>query len=172
MESKPLTVFEIKKEFYDLANLMVDDLVVDETTGEILEDNTELLQGMLAELEATKEEKLTNIEYIKRDLKIRQEALKAEARRIAEKAKSLENNQKRLLELQDFLLGGEKLKGDKFTFFYGSSESLDIVDESAVPADYVSFVPKVDKTALKKDVKNGLEIEGITINKKISLRVR
>lgn len=168
-----MTVFDIKKEYHELQELMLsDELVVNQETGEVIEDNTELLKSLMDELEDTKQEKLDNIEYIKRTLKVSQEALKAEAKRLSERAKSLENNQKRLLDLQDFLLSGEKFKSDKFTFFYGSSEALEIVDESLVPPDYIAYTPKIDKTNLKKAVKSGLEVDGITLKKNISLRVR
>lgn len=168
------TVFEIKQEFHGLLALMAsDEIVVDEETGEVIEDNTEILHELMAEIEANKAEKLENIEYIKKQLKVTQDALKIEARRISERAKSLENNQKKLLELQDFLLSGEKLKTDKFTFFYASSESLDIEDESVIPAEFVRFELKIDKTSLKKEVKAGrVEVDGISLKTKIGLRVR
>ena len=167
-----MTVFDIKKEYFELYELMSkDEYEVNEDTGEVT-DNTELIKNLMDGLDAERDEKLENIEYIKRELKIRQQALKDEAKRLSERAKSLENNQKQLLELQDFLLGGEKLKTDKFTFFYGSSEKLEIEDESKVPSDYIAYTPKIDNTNLKKAVKDGLEVEGITLKTTISLRVR
>jgi len=167
------TVFDIKSDYYNLMELMENDAFeVDEDTGEVLQDNTELLKEMMQELNDTKAEKLENIEYIKKQLKIKQQALKDEAKRLSERAKSLELNQKKLTNLQDFLLGGEKLKTDKFTFYYGSSEALEIEDESLVPADYIVYKPSINKTELKKAVKRGdVNIDGIKLEKNISLRV-
>ena len=172
--SKLPTVFDIKQEFYKLQELLErDEFVVDEETGEVLEDNTELLKELASEIEATRDEKLENIEYLKRDFKLKQQALKDEAKRLSERAKSFELAQKKLLDLQDFLLAGEKLKTDKFTFYYGSSEALEIEDESAVPPDFITFIPKIDKTNLKKAVKSGgVAVDGIKIVKNIGLRVR
>ena len=166
-------VYGIKQEYFELYEMMSkDEYVINEETGEVLEDNTELLKELLAGLDGLKAEKLDNIEYIKRELKASQEALKTEAKRLSERAKALENNQKKLLDLQDFLLSGEKVKTDKFTFFYGSSEALSIEDESVVPSDFISFEPKIDKTGLKKAVKDGLELDGVSLKTNINLRVR
>lgn len=172
-----MKVYDIKKEYTELQELMEkDEYVYDSETGELLEDNSQLLKELSENLQSSKEEKLDNIEYIKKELKIAQQALKDEGKRLSERAKMMENNQKRLLDLQDYLLAGEKIKTDKFTFFYGSSQSLIIEDESEVPERFISFIPKIDKTALKTAIKNGDviadEFDFIKLQTKISLRVK
>jgi len=127
----------------------------------------------MQELNDTKAEKLDNIQYIKKQLMLTQNALKDESKRLSERAKSLELNQKKLTDLQDYLLSGEKLKTDKFTFYYGANEVLEVEDDSLVPPDFIKYKPTIDKTELKKAVKRGdVEVDGIKINKTISLRVR
>jgi len=167
-----MRTFDIQKEFYALMELMENDSYdVDQVTGEVI-DNSLLLQELMSELQVAKNDKLDNIEYIKRELQISIDALKAETKRLSERAKMYERNQDKLTELQDFLLSGEKCKTEKFTFFYAKSESLEIQDESAVPAEYIAFTPKIDKANLKKAVQNGLFIDGIVIKEKIGVRVR
>lgn len=167
-----MKTYDIKSEFFDIYEMMENSVISDSETGEVTEDNTELLKEMLAELKNNRGEKLDNIEYIKRELKLSEEALKQESTRLRERAKMFENNIKKLADLQDFLLAGDKEKTDKFTYFYGKSESLEITDESKVPDTYISFEPKIDRTGLKSSVKGGLVIDGIIIKEKISLRVR
>lgn len=169
-----MKVYDIKDEFFKLKEMMENDsLIYDEETGEVLEDNSEVLQELLNELEASRDEKVENIIYIHKELDVAKKALEDEAKRLNERAKMLENNQKRLKGLIDYLLGGEKIKTDKFTVFYGSSESVEIEDESAIPPEYLAIKTMPDKKALKDAIKNkGVELPGVKLEKKISVRWR
>ena len=82
--------------------------------------------------------------------------------------------QESLKQLLDFLLGGEKLKTDRFTFSYRSSQSVNIIDESLVPAEYLNvketFTP--DKKRIKEALANFDEVAGCEIVVKTSLGVK
>lgn len=168
------STYDIKSEFLALQELMEnDELLIDSNTGEVIEDNTELLQSLLNDLESDKEEKADSIIYIAKEYKAKEDMLSAEIKRLQERKSMMVRNQDRLKNLLDYLLAGEKLKTSKFTIFYAKSEALEIIDESLVPSSYIAFTPKIDKTSLKKSVKNGeVEIDGISLKETIGIRWR
>ncbi len=71
--------------------------------------------------------------------------------------------------------GIAKLKTAKATFYFATSESLtisDSVDISKLPNEYIQVEHKADKRALKEAIKNGVIIDGVTINENETLRIR
>ncbi len=165
-----LTTFGILDEF-QVINDMSNEIEYDEESGEVI-DNSEIIKELLNELTNSKEDKLDNIEYIKRDFKMREDALQAEIKRLTERKNSMKLKQEQLAKLQEYLLGDEKVKTDKFTFFYGTTKSVDIEDESAIPETYLKVEFKVNKTEIAKALKAGGAIDGAKLIEKTSLRVR
>lgn len=166
-----MKVFDIKEELFTLQELMLAEYEVNEETGEVT-DNTELLKVLASGLEVELSDKAEAIIYTAKEFKASEALLGEEIKRLQERKKMMQRKQDQLKDLLDYLLGGKKIKTEKFTVYYGKSESLDIVQEDKVPSEFISFTPKVDKTALKKAVKDGLEIEGINLNTNISVRWR
>jgi len=165
-----LTTFGILEEFkaiWDLTN----DIEFDEDTGEVI-DNTEVIKTLMEDLESDKEAKLNNIEYIKREFKARGESLQSEIKRLTERKGAMNKKEEQLTKLQGFLLNGEKCKTDKFTFFYGTSQSVEIEDETLIPEAYLKVEFKVNKTEIAKALKGGGAIDGAKMIEKTSLRVR
>ena len=170
--TKIMRTFEIKQEMFDLEEMMLTEYDVNEETGEII-DNTEELKALADGLKGVISDKADAIIYISKEFKMSEDALSAEIKRLQERKSMMKRKQDQLKDLLDYLLGGEKLKTEKFTIFYGKSESLEIEDESAVPADYIAFTPKINKTELKKDVKSGaVEVDGIKLHTNVSVRWR
>ncbi len=164
------TTFSILAEFKAI-NELTNEVEYDEETGEVI-DNTETIKTLLDELNNSKEEKLDNIEYVKREFKMRETALQDEIKRLQERKASMASKQEQLKNLQEFLMNGEKVKTDKFTFSYGTTKSVDITDESAIPEAYLKVEFKVNKTELAKVLKAGGAVDGAELVEKTSLRVR
>ena len=169
-----MKVYEIREEFKELQELIEQPLEIDQETGEILEDNTELIQQLLSELEATKEQKADSICGLIAENKMYETQLKAEAKRLLERAKMFANTQERLKNLLNFLLSGEKLKTSHFTISYRTSTRVKIVDEAKIPADYiiVEEIFKIDKKAIGAKLKEFETIEGaeLEINNNILIK--
>jgi len=165
-----LTTFGILDEFNALFELMAQE-EFDEDTGELI-DNSETAKQLLEEMESKRDEKLDNIEYIKREFKMREDALQEEIKRLTERKHSFSKKQEHLKSLQDFLLQGEKLKTDKFTFFYGSSKAVEIEDENLIPSEYIVTSFSINKSELSKVLKAGGDVAGASIKETTSLRVR
>jgi hypothetical protein len=100
--------------------------------------------------------------------------LTKEIARLTKKKKS----QQALVErLKGTLVDSVTLMGEYSTGFYSvgvrTSQAVNILDESKLPAEYVTTEEKtkVDKTAIKRDIKAGTVIDGAEIleNKSLSL---
>lgn len=163
-----MTTFEIKQEYQALTELLENEF--DPETGEFV-DVESILKEEIEKLNDEKESKLENIEYLKRDFKAKSVSLKDEIKRLQARAKSFERQVENLTKLQIFLLNGEKLKTDKFTFSFRKSKAVEIENENIIPDDFKVISYRVDKTKLKKVLENEV-IPGAKIVEKKSLSVR
>lgn len=103
------------------------------------------------------------------------------ASQIDEEVKRLQAIKKRATRLNDNLksrlLDAVKLYGDYETEFnkFGTrkSESIEVENVNALPDKFktVKVVEAADKKALKDAIKSGEEIEGVTLNKNINLKI-
>lgn len=167
-----MKTYDIKSEFFAIQELL-ENAEVNEETGEVI-DNTEAIQALLSEIEAERDIKADNIAYLIKEAKDTEDALKAEIDRLTERKKMFIRQQDKLKQLLDFLLGGEKLKTDKFTFSYRSSQSVEIVDFDMIPAEYLNvketFTP--DKKRIKEALADFNDVAGakLVVNKTLSVR--
>ena len=164
------STFDILSEFRAIEEL-TNDVEINEETGEIV-DNTAILKELMDKLQSDKDTKLDNVEYIKRDFKLKENGLSDEIKRLTERRNSMRKKQEFLSSLQDYLLDGEKCKTDKFTFFYGSSTSTEIEDEDELPEEYINIEYKVNKAEITKVLRGGGAVAGAKLIEKTSLRVR
>lgn len=164
-----MKTYEIKSEIYELTKLLETE-EFDPETGELI-DNSEALAELSEEINMLKEEKCDNIAYLIKEYSDTEVSISAEIKRLQDRKKTAANAQAKLKELIDFLLSGEKVKTDRFTFFYAKTKSTVIDDESAIPSDYWKYEPKLDKSALNAALKTG-EIPGAHVEEKISLRIK
>lgn len=162
--------YDIAKEFEALEELMAN-VEFDPETGEEI-DNSEALIELSASLKGELDHKLDNIEYLKRERKDKVNGLKDEIKRLQDRVKMFEGEVAKLVNLQNFLLGGEKEKTDKFTFFYKTTESVHVTNEDALDKKYIVTSTKPDKAEIKKALKAGEEIAGAELEEKSSLSVR
>lgn len=165
-----MKTYDIAKE-YEALNELLNTVEFDEETGEEIDNSAELI-SLTQELKGELYEKLNNIEYLKRDRKDTIDGLSIEIKRLQDRKKMFEREVLKLSDLQNFLLHGENLKTDKFTFYYRKSESVAVTDENAISEQYMKVEFKVDKTALKKALKSGESIDGAILEEKTTLAIR
>ena len=168
-----MKTFDILSEYYTLMELIEEAENNPEynfETGEIIPVE-EILKDEIERLQGEKVTKLENIEYLKRDNKSKIEALSEEIKRLQARKKSFEKANENLAKLQDYLLQGEKLKTDKFTFSYRKSKAVEIINEDLIPDEYKKIEYKVDKMKLKKILEKE-KIQGAELIEKKSLSVR
>jgi hypothetical protein len=172
-----MRLFEIATEFRELRDLVENDLEFDEETGEVI-DNQEVLVALFGELQLSLSDKLDNAAYVIDELLNGAAGLKAEAKRLNERARHYENNAEKLKALMAFALtesGEPKLKTDKHTFSFRKSEQVEI-DELVTPDDfdrrYIRIKREFDKTKIKKALKDGEEIEGAALVEKQNFQIK
>ena len=166
-----LNTFEILQEIRALEDLLNE---VNPETGEFI-NNEDVIKDYITNLQASKENKLNNIEDLKLELKAQSEALKQKEEKLYAKRKSIESNVERLKDLQVMLLQGEKLKTDEYTFSFRNSKSV-VVPSEVNPRLEIFTKTKIewDKVAIKKELEKGIDYSeyGIYLEDKKSLSVR
>ena len=122
------------------------------------------------------EEKIKNVCYVIKQLEADAKMLKEEKDKLAAKQQTAENGAKRLrAKLLDFMniTNSKKAKVDIFTLNVVETKSVNITDESKIPAIFlIEQPPKIDKTAIKKAIAEGETVAGaeIQINEGVRLK--
>ena len=153
-----MKLYEINQEILDC---------IDMETGEIADPER------LKQLQIDRHEKLRNIGFVYLNAM-------ADAKAYEEQEKKFTARKKAAKATADWAkatlareLNGEKMKEAEFTVSYRKSEVVEIADLNAVPDEFlVPQPPKVDKVGLKKAVKGGAVIDGVTIAEKKNIQIR
>ncbi len=152
------TLYEINQEILNC---------VDFETGEIIDVDK------LGELQLAFDVKVENIALWIKNLLSDVEAIKAEKMKLAERQKACENKAKSLKEYLNTYLGGQKFKTPKVSISYRKSEAVEVTDISKIDKEYLKIVePEVDKTKVKKALKEGETIEGVTLVQNQNMQIK
>lgn len=144
-------------------------LEIDEETGEIL--NPQVLHQV--EGEATT--KIENTALFVRELVQEQEVLKAEAKRMLDRAKSLGKKEAYLKNLIQTVLEHSfngKLKTSRLTCYVRQSSSVAIDNLELLPQETLKIKYEPDKTAIKQLLDQGLDVPGAYLCENQSLVIR
>ena len=167
-----MNTYEIQQEFYAIQSI-IENEEFDEVTGELI-DNSEVIKELLAEITESRDSKADNIAYLIKSANDAELSLKAEIDRLNARKSMFIRQQESLKQLLDFLLSGDKLKTDRFTFSYRSSQSVNIIDADLIPAEYLTvketFTP--NKKLIKEALSDFNEVPGAEIVVKKSLGVK
>lgn len=152
-----MNLFEISQEIMTCVN----------EDGEIIDD--EKLEALTME----RNSKIENISLWVKNLRAEAEALKAEEKAFAERRKAAENKANSLTDYLTRYLDGQKFETAKVKLSFRKSEFLDIAEGAVIPEEYLKYKePEVDKTLLKKCIKVGLEIPGVTLCERQNLQIK
>lgn len=141
---------------YEIDSAILD--CVDAETGEIFD------MDKFDELSLTRDAKVENICLWIKNLKAEAEALKAEKDAFAARQKAAENKMESLKRYISGYLEGTSFESAKVKVSFRKSESLEILEDAVIPDEYLKFKePEVNKTDLKKAIKEGLQLPGVSI---------
>lgn len=145
---------------------------------ELLE-NEEVDQEVLKEsLDQVKEDinsKVENTALVIKSIDADIKTLDEEIKRLTARKKALERNVSNLKAclLDNMNLSGiNKVKGKLITTSIRKSESVNIIDEKAIPSDFKKIEYKISKTDIKNAIKGGMDVLGaeLKINESINMR--
>ena len=119
------------------------------------------------------DEKLEDYIYVIKQYEADNVAIKTEIDRLkANKEKNDKAIERMKKAVVDFMnaTGQKKANAGTFKLSLRKSESTVITDETKIPSEYlVPQPPKVDKAAIKKAIKNGINVDGAVIEIKVSV---
>ena len=111
-------------------------------------------------------EKLEAYIHVQKELENEIAGFDTEIKRMTERKKTLESRVERLKAAQVQFMqatGQKSANAGTFRLTLRESKSVDIVDESAIPAEYITVIPssaRPDKKAMLAALKDGKEISG------------
>lgn len=140
-----------------------------------LDDGT--LKDTLDSIEEVFDEKVENIAKSIKEIEGQADMVKAEKDRLTKREKTMRNNAKSMkiyIQEQMEAIGKRKVQGELLTVaIQKNAPSVRIESEQYIPEGF--YVPqplKLDKTQLKDELKNGLEIAGVELVQTESVRIR
>jgi len=143
---------------------------------EMVEDDatlTEYLENVQMQLQ----EKAQNVVMFQQSILRSTEAIDNEIKRLSELKKHRINAANRLKEYIKWAMeknGIEKIETDLFKLTFLKSETVEVVDESIVPEEFIAvkLIKQVDKLAIKKALKTGISIPGVAISSHQNLQIK
>lgn len=137
------------------------------------EDGNVIDAELKAYLEEYRDEAIEGIAMGIKEAKAEADAIKAEEKALAQRRKVRENKASGLTKYLSDYLAGRKFSTPKVAISYRKSEAVEIADLNAVPDEFLApQPPKVDKVGLKKAVKGGAVIDGVTIVEKQNILIK
>ena len=138
-----------------------------EETGEITDEAQALMERVDA-LQISRDKKIEGAAFLRREALDNSEIIGNEIKRLQSLKKAQDNRADNLLKYITGALGGEKFKSPFVSISYRNTESVDVSDIDALPEQYVRVKKEANKTDLKKALKAGEEIEGVTLQSNTS----
>lgn len=160
------SIYELNKDYEELSAM----LEAAETPEEI-----EAIQNTLEMLDLSIEEKIENTAKYMVNVEADIQGIKAEIDRLNKVKKSKESTIETLKNNIEYSMqqkGIEKLEVGTFKAGYRKSESVEIINLDVIPADFTKVEIKADKTAIKKALKAGEEINGVHIQTNMNFYIK
>ena len=142
---------------------------LDEETGEIVD------LERLSELKMEREKKISNVACWIKGLKAKAEALKIEKQNLAKRQQACENKVESLKRWLAIALNGAKYKDSKCSVGYHKSTSVNFginFDFNTLPEDLKKVTVEPKKNEIKQAIKDGLQIDGVTLEESNNIIVQ
>lgn len=150
---------------YEIDSAIMD--CVDVETGEIFDE------AKFEELKLTRDAKIENVCLWIKNLKAEAEALKQEKDAFAQRQKATENKMESLKRYISGYLEGTPFNSAKVQVSFRKSEALEISEGAVIPDEFLRFKePEVNKTELKKALKQGQHFDGVSIVENQNIQIK
>lgn len=162
-----MTLYEIN----DKINHFFDSLEIDEETGEVLTDLSEL-----DALQIAHDEKIDNIACFVKNIEAECEAIKKEEANLAKRRKTKENLVNRLKDMLKYDLNGNKFESARCKISFRKSTSVE-VNEDEFLKYHKNICTKIEsykysKSDLKKMVQSGEKLHGVKLVENKNIQVK
>ena len=169
-----MSLYDIDRKIAELLENGYNEECIDAETGEFLEDKVEEL---LAQYECDRATKIENIVLYIKNLNAEAEAIKQEEKNLENRRKQKE---KRVESLKGWLTNSlirndeTKFESPKCSLSFRKSVKVIIADEKSLPVGYLKQKVEysADKTKIKKDLQNGIEIMGARLEENQNLQIK
>lgn len=164
------TLYEINKDLYQL---LENDMVVDEETGEILFEESDIDNLLLS-----RDQKLENTGCYIKNLLSDIDQLKAEEKSLKERRQIKEKKVERLksyLANSMLLFGDKKFETPRVALSFRKSKQVEIEEGANIPQEYITIKVEENpnKTKLKDAIlKQGIVIDGVQVVEKENLQLK
>lgn len=164
------TLYEID---YNLYQLLENEMVVDEETGEILFEESDIDNLLLS-----RDQKLENTACYIKNLMSDIDQIKAEEKSLKERRQTKEKKAERLksyLANSMLLFGDKKFETPRVALSFRKSKQVEIEPNAHLPQEYVKVKVEEspDKTKLKDAIlKQGIVIDGVKVVEKENLQLK
>jgi len=162
-----MNLFQITNEMQSIMNELI------ENGGEL----TPELESMLMITESQLKEKAVNYAMVIRSMDYETNVIDEEIKRLQALKKTRQNAIERLKSaltnaMQQCDMDAIETPTNKISF--RKSQSLEILDETLVPKQYKTQVitTKIDKNAIKQDIKNGITVHGVELLTNKNLQIK
>lgn len=154
-----------------ILHILQNDAHVDEETGEFFDVSD------LDALEMAFNEKAENVACYIKGLEADAAAIKAEEKALADRRRAIEKRAEHLREYLAYNMqanGLTKLETPRAALSFRKSKSVDIVDESELPAQYLAqkITTTPNKKAIGDALKNGVSVPGAALIEKNNLQLK
>lgn len=172
MENK-LTFADISQEQEKLEELFID--LIDQETGEV--QDAQVIEELQEEIQKQLIKKSTGVLYFMREREMTLESLDAEIKRLQAIKKTYKNNLSSFKNYVVYIMermGVKKIETPRGILSLRKSSVVDVPDASKLDMKYMKekIEYSVDKTKIKKDIKEGKEVNGACIKDKNNLTIK
>lgn len=161
-----MNLYEISQDIKQASEMLDEDWVL-----------TEEWLALLDQSELSLKDKAQNIAFVNQELLNKKDAIKKEAERLNWLLKSINENEEKLKNylsnsLQELWIA--KLETDLFKISFRKSESIEITDEESIDKQFIKekISTTIDKTAIKKAIKDWLEVKGAELKTNNNLQIK
>lgn len=141
---------------------------VDMETGEIIDTDK------LKALEMERDAKIEGVILWRKDLMAEAEAVKAEAKKLTDRARAAENKAEQLKNYICYALNGEKFKTERCAVSYRKTTSVIIDNLHEVDLKFMKDIKEdwISKSDIKEALDHGYEVKGAHLEEKQSIIIK
>ena len=147
------------------------------TNEDLTEQERQLAEDRIIEILDSQENKYESILKVRSNKLAQEKMLQDEIARLQAKLKPIQNTVSRLEDYLDSSLrtnGIDSLEVWTYKLSYRKSESVEITDETLLPAEYVKtkVTTAPDKIAIKKAINDWQDVSGAVIKTNLNLQIK